>query len=500
MALKIPAIQDGEPVWLTVSELAALMGTTAPAPAPVPEPQPAPAPAPTPAPPPLSVKPWERMKPMPKLIVADTEVPPGQRYAYVKVSASHKPESTAYVRVGVSNYSGGGFNVGNGASQRKWVPQHLVVWRPGDDADHWITIDMQGGGRVGNAVNVNFGPRGFSSDAGVGATIRIVEGAVNELPAQMPHHRAPLRLDLGAATPAADLDIAGMVWSDSGFVGNVPWGTPGAVPCWRSRLAHGYTQDGNGELGVYMNDDKFPGVAVNPQSIETDAQGRDVLRLHTRRLAQGVSDPGRPTTSYPFQASMVQAQTMPEWRARRGIFRAQCRTPDRLGAWSAFWLIGNGWPPEIDIFEHFNGAWGNGWKGNGRETSSAQHVGEHSSNQRRRVDGRTFDLVDLGFADVDLYNEVHDYAVLIEDDYITHFVDGIETLQHSNMLDASDGNTDWSFFPMLNVAVKPPSHTDAYDKGNGDMLVYGVQRYDAGAGYELVPFDAPKPWANRKMG
>ncbi len=482
------AVSGGIPVTLRLSELASYLGSTAAPPA---EPEPAPGPVHDP-----NVLPWDRLGATPDLIVEDVEVPPGQRFAYIKVSASRVPEATAYVNHGVGNYQGGGINVGNGGQQKLWVPDHLTVWRPGDDPDHWITIDMQGGRQVGDAVTVRLMPRGFSSDSGVSLTIRIVDGAVNELPAQMPFHRAPKRLDVSGTSPAADLDIGAMSWSDTGYVGNVESDAPGAVPCWRARLAHGYSQDGNGELGAYLNTDKHPG-AVNPQSVETDSQGRNVLRLHTRRLAE--PEQVRSTAYYQFQASIVNGQNMPEWRARRGLYRTQCLTPDRLGAWSAFWFIGNGWPPEIDGFEHFNGAWGNGWNSNGQETSSAQHVGPHSGSQRSRVNAMTLDMVSLGFADIDLYNEIHDYAVLIEDRYITHFVDGIETLQHLNMTDAQDGNTDWTFFPMLNVAVKPPSNDDPYDQGNGDMLVYGLQRYDPDSGYQLVDFDDPKPWGNRQV-
>lgn len=133
---------DGNPVALTISALADLLGTTAQAPDPVvPE-----------------VLPWERLT-TPSLIVEHVQIPPGQRYAHVKVTASHPPEATCVIDPSVRNVSGGGINVGT--SQASYCPPHMTVWRPGDDAEHWITFDLRGGRSVGNAIDVILKPRGL---------------------------------------------------------------------------------------------------------------------------------------------------------------------------------------------------------------------------------------------------------------------------------------------------------------------------------------------------
>src|SRR5690606_31009028 len=142
----------------------------------------------------------------------------------------------------------------------------------------------------------------------------------------------------------------------------------------------------------------------------------------------------------------------------------------RDGAWSAFWTVGikDGatiWPPEIDFFESFNAAFGEAYTQ--YSTSSALHVGPHGGNQRVLVTGFQSELNKVGFAeDVNLNTQIHTYACLIEDDYITHFVDGIETVQHRNMLDAEDGSEDWAFYPIVNVAVKTGAD-NPYDEGTG---------------------------------
>ena len=95
--------------------------------------------------------------------------------------------------------------------------------------------------------------------------------------------------------------MAAIQWSDTGFVGNAAPGT-GAAPCWRSRLAHGYTQGGNGEPGAYLNADAFPAQAVRPHAREVDGHGRPLVRLHTEKLPAPVTVG---TQSYPFQAAVL---------------------------------------------------------------------------------------------------------------------------------------------------------------------------------------------------
>jgi hypothetical protein len=425
--------------------------------------------------------PWEYMPPADQLTysingeiissnntVSQTiKILPGAKSVHIKLTYDfHEIVSTAFVAVQVIN-TGGGINPSNVVA-----PIGYQYWRPGDDKDLWISLEItKPSSRIGDNFKVYFignGVRGNGS-----CIIEVAEGAENRLPNPLPFHRAPKKLNL--SSPATvELDLGSMQWSDSGFVGNSSSGTP----CWRSRLSHGYTQPGNGENGLYTNTDAFPSAAITPHSLESDEQGREFVRLHSAKFENPVSFEGN---TYPFQATALQAAGLKEWAHKRGLFRGQFSTPSQRGAWSAFWLVGvrNGktiWPPEIDCFESFNGAYGAPYTK--ASTSSAQHVGRHGSGKRSNQFLINMDLSKAGFSkDIDLNNEIHDYACLIDDIWITHFIDGIETVTYRNMTDPGDGNTDWNFFPIVNVAVRTDPSTVFTNGRECDLRWYGLQYF-----------------------
>lgn len=400
--------------------------------------------------------------------VAQTvKIPPGAKWAHIKLTYDfHEIVTTAFVSVQA-------INTGGGITQSSIVvPSDYQYWRPGDDKDLWVSLEIiKPSFRVGDNFKVYFvgaGVRGNGS-----CIVEVAEDAVNALPNPLPFHRGPKKLNF-SGPPAVELDINAMAWSDSGFKGNTPAGTP----CWRSRLSHGYTQPGNGENGIYTNSDAFPNDALEPHSLKTDAQGRNFIRLHAAKFEKPILFEGN---LYPFQASALQGAGLQEWTHRRGLFQGQFSTPSQRGAWSAFWLVGskNGktmWPPEIDCFESFNGAYGAPYTK--ATTSSAQHVGRHGSGKRLNQFLINQDLSRAGFGkDIDLNNNVHDYACLIEDDWITHFVDGVETVTYRNMTDPETGATDWNFFPIINVAVRIDPSTVFTNGPECDLRWYGLQYY-----------------------
>ncbi len=439
--------------------------------------------------------PWDRLPPRPSLSVANVSVPPGATKAHIRLVASGPIMATATATLFVSGGPSTSFNTGDGAG---WAPRFAVVWRPGDSPEHWVTIDiLKPDTRIGAAFKVNIVPEGFASAAWLSCLVTVAVGAVNALPATMPFHRPPKRLDLRTSVPAASQCMKCIDWSDTGFVGNAASGTP----CWRSRLAHGYSQPGNAEPGAYLNSDAFPAQAVRPHAKEVDGHGRPFVRLHTQKLPTPVQVGSE---QLPYQAAVLTTQRLPQFNQRRGLWRAQIVSPDRPGAWSAFWMIGRDpatsgaiWPPEVDIMEQFNGAYGAAYYPD--TTSSCQHVGSHGTGTRAKVDGMGVRMTKLGFADLDFFREIHEHACIVDDDWTWYFIDGIETFCHPTMTDREDGGTNYDFFMMLNVAVKPPAGGEAYDQGSGDMLIYGIQMHRAGSGYALVDFTEPRPWANRKV-
>ena len=394
-------------------------------------------------------------------------IPPGAREAHILLTYD-LPEvmHTAFVEAQVADM-GAGINPANVE-----VPKTYLTWRPGDDRDHWLTVRIHQKVEDGDRFLVYLKAEGFAKGGAV--IVEVAQGAVNQLPAEMPKHRAPRRFE-PKERPAVELDIAGMEWSDTGFAGNAKSGRP----CWRSRLPHGYTQPGNGENGLYANTDAFPAQAIEPVSRDKDPDGRSFLRLHSARFPQPVEFKG---AAYPFQAAVVQAQRLDEWCHRRGTFEAEVATPSQLGAWSAFWLIGRTaskqpiWPPEIDCFESFNGAYGARYEP--ADTSSGQHVGKHGSSKRSNQLTVGYNLEKLGFPPgTNLNRQAHRYACEIGDEWITHFVDGVETVSYRNMTDDAVGRSNWGFFPIINVAVRIDDETEFAEDERSDLKLYGLRYY-----------------------
>jgi hypothetical protein len=464
-----------------------------------------------------ALPPWESAPELTSVSApARVEIPPGAAEVHIPLTAEGPISSTASVRaVRLVNVGGGGFDVGR--DHADWLPPYDVFWRDGDELEHWLTLKIHAPESVrtkpGNLFRVVFRADGWRNDI-VETVVVVVSGAVNELPAVYPHHRPPLHIDFSRATPAAELNVGEVAWSDNGYVGNAPTieGTllpqdAASTPCWRARLFHGYSQPGNGELGAYLNEFAFPEDAIDPISRGVDSNGRSFVRLHTRKLPRPVRVG---EVDHRFQAAVLNGQSMDEWCARTGVYRTQVLVPNRVGAWSAFWVCGRNkenrggrWPPEIDFFEHFNGAFGlDDWPMDGSTTTAGQHVGPFGSSRRERARGGSTNLWRLGFdQSVDIYAEIHDYACLITEDRVYHFFDGVETYSGPNMARHEDEeNTAWDYMLHFTVAVKPPEGEGAeYDDGSGDMLIYGLQRYDLDAGYSLSNHVSERPWSNRKI-
>jgi len=418
-------------------------------------------------------------------------IPPGATEAHVKVTyAPEKITTTAAVKAHVSHNGQKGFD----AKSHVIPPSEIFTWRDGDDRDHWLTFEIKNpSSRPGDCF------RGAVKGAGVGGWFAfdfiVQEGAVNKRPKELPFHRTPYQLVL-PETPTKDLDMTSVEWDESGF--------KDGKPVWATHPAYIYTQPGNSETGVYLPCTKgemnAPG--INPHSLETDAEGRPYVKLHTRKLPEPVVfDKNK---SFPHQASMLQAQELDEWCYRRGIYSVQLVLPDRRGAWSAFWACGRHyptknpmWPPEVDFLESFNGAYGDDYRPD--TTSAGQHAGVHGSVSRAHIDGFEFDVIELGFSpELNFNTQIHDYTTVIEDEWITHFRDGIEFFRHRNILDAVDGEDRWDFYPIINVAVKDASGGE-YNTGSGDMRWYGLQYYAPDSGYSMQPYTHEKPYPNGEI-
>lgn len=426
-------------------------------------------------------------------IPASIDVPAGQREIYIPITVDHTDRESFYCYVtGFSNVTGGNINVGNTAQQRLMFSNWenvLYRWSPGDDLAHYVKIDMRDPGVAGRFMGVNIRVKNLG-DNQKGSQVRVnfVEGAQHPvMPPQ--RHRALRRLDLSQAVRKNTFDRANMPHHDSGF--------KDGQPVWRTRLSHGYAQDGNQETGLYMNEDVFPDDAVNPISYDV---AEDAVRLHTLAFPTDAR-PEVYNRLWRHQAVMLNGQTMDEVCGFEGVWRMVAKTSRRRYAWPAFWLVGRGttgaqgswtqWPPEIDIMEQFNQAWGSSEPITGFTTTFAQHYGNVGTNERVGVFGGEVE-VNQWMGATGVAEDYHSYACAIvwngRDAELTFFFDDLEIGCHVLHARHQDMITKLVLYPMANVAVKAPANytpeqynTDEGRGHSGDILIRDIAYYPTGA-------------------
>ena len=295
----------------------------------------------------------------------------------------------------------------------------------------------------------------------------------NVLPVRPPKQRPLHCLVLG--TPDFDQPMDAIAWSRSGY-------NRSGAPVWRTSLQYGDGPANSNEKGLYANAEAYPG--TNAHIREVSPAGRHYVRLHTRRLATPVAEvdfKGRATgRQLPFQAAMLSGQTIPELCQETGLWEFEFVSPDRFGAWSAHWMMGvrggvTVWPPEIDVFEHFNGAYGP-WDPE-QQTSAALHYGEFGKS-REGVRGATHNFAVLGEPlEPSLTEGPHRSQCLVTPEFITIFMDNREIVQFRHIMKPVQTGDTRLFHPLVNVAVAPPRADDPYDQGSGDMLFLGYRYY-----------------------
>lgn len=459
---------------------------------PVVSPNPTPAQPPV-APPPGVVRPiWETVKQARITIPASIDVPAGQREIYIPVTVDHTDRESFYCYVsGFSNVSGGNVNVGNTSDQRRlfngWDGV-LYRWSPGDDLTHYVKVTCTATYPEGRKLAVVIRVKGLG-DGQKGRNVTVTFKADAAHPAMPPQFHRPLRkLDLSGAARKNTFDPATAQHHDSGF--------KDGTPVWRSRLSHGYSQGGNGETGLYMNEDKFPQSARNPISYDA---GEDAIRLHT--LAFPMDErPEYDSRLFRHQAAIIQGQTMDEACGTEGVWRMVAKTSRRKYAWPAFWLLGRGpegakgswthWPPEIDIMEQFNHAWGASQPITGFTTTWCQHFGPAGSNERVGAFGGEVE-VDQWMGATGVADDYHSYACAIvwngNDAEVTFFFDDVEIGCQVLHARHQDMKTRVQLYPMANVAVKADGNytpeqynTDDGRGHSGDMLIRDIGYFPSG--------------------
>ena len=362
------------------------------------------------------------------------DVPVNATVVHVPVTLDKPSPNTVIAHVRVSNGQGGQANPDTSKP---------VIFRPGDPLTKTATFNVSNMSE-GNCVNATQSsvPDGGESQGGA---IRITAktDAVNE----------PINSD-GDRAPLTFKPFGGQCYSVTGQT--IQFDDQGGPESLSTALSHGRTQVGNGETGYYGTVD-MGGFERTP----------DGLVLSSRRLDKPVRT-GTPVMEFPFLATMLSGHRTTVTQFKYGSVEWVVKMSNRFGSWPALWLLPtSGWPPEIDVYEGFgyNGSW------KFPSSLSANIHGGHKQMQTfDRPAGRmTMDTFGLPKT---LDSEFHAFAVTVDKEWITMFVDGVETMRYANPF---KGET---WYPLTNVAVKAKEDSP-YSDGSGAMTLRSLKVWRA---------------------
>lgn len=360
--------------------------------------------------------------------IKDFDVPVDASEIHVPVTLDKESPNTVIAHVRVFDGKGG-----------RAAPDTTkdVIFYPGDPLTKTVSFKVTGM-REGNDVRV-VQPDVPDGANRKGSAIRVTAkaGAVNE---PITGGREPMKFE----------PIGKLTYNETGQT--IKFDDKGGPMSLSTALAHGRTQVGNGETGYY-GEEKFGGFKRTDEG----------LVLSSRRLEQPVKV-GQPATEYPFLAVVLSGHKTPETYFKHGTVEWVVKMPNRRGSWPALWLIPTGgWPPEIDVYEGFG--YNGSWKFN-NSLSTNLHGGDRNvrtfTRPAMRMTMKTFGLKST------LDSEFHTFAVTVDSEWITMFIDGVETMRYANPFDGEN------WYPITNVAVKAKVDS-AYDDGSGDMVVKSIK-------------------------
>ncbi|UUL82407.1 glycoside hydrolase family 16 protein [Sphingomonas qomolangmaensis] len=365
-----------------------------------------------------------------KVSLESFEVPVGANTIYVTVNLDGETANTVIASVRV-------FNGDKGRASPDTTKS--VFFRPGDPLRQTVSFEVSGMVEGANVkISQTSVPDGGTRINGDQlATARA--GAIN---VALPTGRAPMQF----------APIGNLAYEATGAT--IKFDDKGGLGTWTTALAHGRTQVGNGESGYYGT------VAMGG----LERRG-DVLAIKSGKLTAPVRDG---LVQYAHRGQVLTGQRAPEMQFRYGTIEWEAIMPDRKDSWPALWLLPTtGWPPEIDVYEGF------GYNGSWRFPSSlSSNLHGGKNNQRtftRPADRQT--MATHGLKPT-LTTEFHKFATVVEPNWITMYVDGVETIRYANPF----AGVLW--YPLMNVAVKA-SPTSPYADGSGEMLVRSVRIWKA---------------------
>ncbi|TPG16532.1 glycosyl hydrolase family protein [Sphingomonas koreensis] len=359
----------------------------------------------------------------------------GADHVDVPVTLNHSTPNTVFVRVKTANGSGANY-VYSGAYYKP-VDTYLI-FRPGDPLTQTVAIPIAKTKEQGHfKVGFPEAPQGANN----GKSSAEVTSATGAQPTKA--------ITAGFRKPHAFKATGQLTYDMS--LNNVRWSGKGGPGEFSTSFTHGRSQPGNAETGLYLDNTMYPS-AEPPFAVKNGA-----LILHSQMLAQSISYQG---VRYGYGAAVLNGRNMPETQLTYGQYEWQATMPNRHGSWPALWLIGvQGWPPEIDVYEGFGQ---NNSFDFDRDITANIHGGP--INKRTFTRSMWIDAT-RAYGIQHVASGKHTFALDVEADYITWFVDGMETYQARNPFSEP-------FYPVMDVAVKT---TGSYSGGSGDMAIYSFK-------------------------
>ena len=127
----------------------------------------------------------------------------------------------------------------------------------------------------------------------------------------------------------------------------------------------------------------------------------------------------------PFEASLLSSAY--SLKQQYGRFECRCTIPHDRGVWPAFWLWGETWPPEIDVFELYGGKKG--------RTAAVQELCVHYGNDsegKKNIGGKKIRVEKRNEKFLDALPQFHEFAVEWTPDKIEFFTDSIKVYEFSD--------------------------------------------------------------------
>ena len=363
---------------------------------------------------------------------------PGSPVAYVPVTLDRPTPNTVIARLTTVNGAGANKAV---SGIHYATTGTVMMFRPGDPLRQTVAVPILAS-KQGQQFSVKLVEAPWGAAQGTATATVTADAAKTPTAEASSGFRAP-RTFKPTGTLQFDMTKASMRWSDAGHAG-----------AWSTKLPNGRSQPANGETGMYLDGYVYPGIEA---PLRYTNEG---LVMHTQVLKSPLSWAG---VAYSYGSVVLSGHNTPNTQIGYGQYEWVAKMPSRRGSWPAFWLIAkSGWPPEIDVYEGF------GYQDYfdlDRHISSTIHGGANAvwSFQRGSVIHAEQAYLMKGFT-----QGFHSFAVDIQPDYITWFVDGQETYQSVNPFRGT------RFYPIMDVAVKT---TGAYKDGSGDMIVKSFRAY-----------------------